>query len=388
MTIDRAAAEDIARKGVASLQAGDGARAKAHFGELVDGGHATVAMRMMLARACSLTGDLEGEAAALDPILAADPKNLQALLMRADCYRRGGDARAAVSFFQSALETASALAAAPPELRSELDRAKAFVADSSRRFIDMIEQALTDSGSGSDVRMRDTVDIIAGRREIFLQQPSVLYVPYLPQRQFYERAEFEWAPELESQTAVIRDELVALLEAEADFEPYVVPEDNRPHRDFHHLLNDPSWSAYCLWKDGERVEANIARCPRTAEAMDKVPLSRIGSRTPSVLFSMLRPGAHIPPHYGMLNSRLICHLPLIVPPGCWLRVGNERRTTEEGKVLIFDDSVEHEARNESDETRVILLFDTWRPELNEAERRGVSAIFDAIDRIGGVPADR
>ncbi len=81
----------------------------------------------------------------------------------------------------------------------------------------------------------------------------------------------------------------------------------------------------------------------------------------------------------MLNSRLICHLPLIVPPGGWLRVGGETRFWEEGRLLIFDDSIEHEARNPSDRLRVVLIFDIWRPELSEAERRGVSAIFDAID---------
>ena len=130
---------------------------------------------------------------------------------------------------------------------------------------------------------------------------------------------------------------------------------------------------------------NAARCPKTMDALGKVPLSNIGSRTPSVLFSMLRPGAHIPPHHGMLNSRLICHLPLIVPEGCWLRVGNETRTVEAGKMMIFDDSIEHEAKNESGEVRIILLFDIWRPELNEAERAGISAIFDAIDRFTGLP---
>jgi aspartate beta-hydroxylase len=290
MSIDRATAEAIARTGVAALQAGDGAGAKAAFTQLVDGGHATAAMQLMLARACKLSGDIEREGAALDAILAGDPRNLRALLMRGDCYRRSGDSRAAVSFFHSALGIASALPSVPPELQDELAAAQAFVESSSKAFVDTIEQALQDSGAAGDTRMRHAVDIVAGKREIFLQQPSVLYVPYLPQRQFYEREEFEWVPQLEAATAAIREELVALLQADANFEPYVVPEDNRPHRDFHHLLNDPSWSAFYLWKDGERVEENIERCPRTAEAMEKVPLSRIGSRTPSVLFSMLQPG--------------------------------------------------------------------------------------------------
>jgi aspartyl/asparaginyl beta-hydroxylase (cupin superfamily) len=87
----------------------------------------------------------------------------------------------------------------------------------------------------------------------------------------------------------------------------------------------------------------------------------------------------------MLNTRLICHLPLVVPEGCWLRVGNETRHWEEGKLLIFDDSIVHEARNPTTETRIILLFDIWRPELDRAEQRAVATIFEAIDAYGGIP---
>jgi aspartyl/asparaginyl beta-hydroxylase (cupin superfamily) len=94
-----------------------------------------------------------------------------------------------------------------------------------------------------------------------------------------------------------------------------------------------------------------------------------------VIFSMLRAGAHIGAHTGMYNSRLICHLPLIVPPGCRFRVGDEVREWEEGKLLIFDDTIEHEAWNESDEDRIVLIFDVWRPELSERERFELTALF-------------
>ena len=386
MTIERVQAEDIAKAGVAALQAGDGGAAKAHFEQLVEGGHATAAMRLMLARACAMAGDAAGEAAALDALLANEPANPRILLMRGDCFRRAGDDRAAVSFFQSALAAAAALPAVPPELASELREAQGFIAASSQQFVKAVEDALTASGGG-ELRLRHAVDMLAGKREAYPQQPSVFYVPYLAPRQFFEREEFAWVAELEAQKEAIKQELLALIEADTGFEPYVQPLENRPHRDFHGLLNDPSWSAFYLWKDGTLMEEQAARCPATVEALRNVPMSRVGSRTPSVLFSLLRPGAHIPAHTGMLNSRLICHLPLIVPEGCWLRVGNETRAVEEGKMLIFDDSIEHEAKNDSGETRIILLFDIWRPELSEAERRGVSAIFDAIDRMGGVPAD-
>ena len=76
-----------------------------------------------------------------------------------------------------------------------------------------------------------------------------------------------------------------------------------------------------------------------------------------------------------------------MPKSCWLRVGNETREWEEGKLLIFDDSIEHEAKNPAEDLRIILLFDVWRPELGEEERAAISSIFEAIDRFQGVPED-
>jgi len=138
-----------------------------------------------------------------------------------------------------------------------------------------------------------------------------------------------------------------------------------------------------LIKDGVTVAENAARCPVTIAALHDVPLCRIDNRTPSVLISLLRPGVRIPPHHGFMNARLICHLPLVVPPQCALRVGNETRAWHEGQVVIFDDSMEHEAWNLSQEPRAVLIFDVWRPELSEQERSLVAAMLGAIDRFDG-----
>ena len=96
----------------------------------------------------------------------------------------------------------------------------------------------------------------------------------------------------------------------------------------------------------------------------------IARQAPIALFSKLSAEMKIPPHNGLTNSRLICHLPLIVPENCGsLRVGNEERSWVEGEMLIFDDTIEHEAWNSSAHERVILLFEVWRPEIAEEERR-------------------
>ncbi len=322
-------------------------------------------------------------------MIAGPPASgITALIERADGYAQADDVRAAVAFYQSAIKAARESNLRDPALTGELRRAQDYVVARAKEFAGALEDAVasvTPPGPLAATRLNHSLDMLKGQRQVYQQQPAVLYYPYLAQRQFFERDEFDWVPALEAATGDIREELLALVSGGADFRPYVENDPDRPHRDFGGLNENPSWTALYLWRDGKIVEENARRCPKTMAALENVPLSDIGSRTPAVLFSRLEPGAHIPPHSGMLNCRLICHLPLIVPEGCWLRVGNETREWEEGKLLLFDDSFEHEAKNPSGELRIILLFDVWRPELEEEERSGISAMFDAIDRFQGVP---
>ena len=144
------------------------------------------------------------------------------------------------------------------------------------------------------------------------------------------------------------------------------------------MADNKGWSSVQLWRDGEPVPDLVRRCPKTYEALKLVPQPHFSKRNPSapaVIFSVLGAGARIPPHTGSTNVRLICHLPLVVPPNCHLRVGNEIRDWERGKLLIFDDTIEHEARNDSDQDRAVLIFDIWRPDLSEEERSAVTAMF-------------
>lgn len=313
----------------------------------------------------------------------AAEREIAELLVRGRAFARANDTRAAASFFAAAVRAAGGASGLSPDLVAGIRFAQSYLRDAAARYQAHLERVVADADAGP--RLDSALAILLGRQPLRLppvpypQRPSVFHLPGLPQRPFYERELFSWAPTLESATAAIRAEAKALLAEGADFRPYVEQEKNRPERDFHGLQGDPSWTAFYLWKDGSLLDSNAARCPRTVEAIRKVPLSAIGARTPSVFFSLLRPGAHIPPHHGMLNSRLICHLPLIVPPGGWLRVGAETRHWQEGRLLVFDDSVEHEAMNPAGSLRVVLIFDIWRPELSEAEQRGISAIFEAID---------
>jgi aspartyl/asparaginyl beta-hydroxylase (cupin superfamily) len=103
--------------------------------------------------------------------------------------------------------------------------------------------------------------------------------------------------------------------------------------------------------------------------------------------SVLKPGTHIQPHHGMLNTRLIVHVPLVSNPDCGIRVGAETRGWVPGRALIFDDSFEHEAWNKGRETRAVLLFEIWRPEISMEEREALTRLFETIDHYGPAAAE-
>jgi aspartate beta-hydroxylase len=143
------------------------------------------------------------------------------------------------------------------------------------------------------------------------------------------------------------------------------------------LNRSDDWGVFFFHNQGERVDRHCEACPVTAAALDAVPMVRIPLRGPTAFLSKLRPGAYIPPHHGATNTRLICHLPLVIPPDCAIRVGNDTRAWREGELLVFDDTIEHEAWNRSDETRIVLIFDVWNPFLTERERARVAAVTAA-----------
>ena len=373
----------LARSGMAALRRGDPLGARQSFERIAAAGLADASAFLGLAYACRALRDHAAALVAVDAALALEPRDLRALIFKADQLSIAGDARAA-SFYQEAVKAAPPAGQVPPDLRDELARAQAMCDRFTGQFAAHLRKRFGQDGTGeTSRRFAQSLDILAGIRQIYFQAPRHYYFPELPQIQFYDRQDFPWLDKVEAATDDIRAELLAVLQHPTAFQPYVQGDPGRPRREQQGMLNNPDWSAFYLWKNGEIVTENAARCPMTLQALAEVPLARVNNRSPSVLFSLLRPGARIPAHNGMVNTRLICHLPLIVPGNCGFRVGNETREWVEGKAWLFDDSIEHEAWNLSDQTRVILLFEIWRPELSVVERRQVSDMFDAIDSYNG-----
>lgn len=211
------------------------------------------------------------------------------------------------------------------------------------------------------------------------QRPTLLYFPDLPTRPWFDADLFPWYAELESRTDAIREELFAVLSDQGGVEPFLELKSAEQRDAYLRGINaQPEWNAFFFYRHGVRYEDNAARCPLTANTLDAVPLVRIREHAPECLFSVLTPGSHILPHYGVTNTRLVTHLPLIVLDNCVLRVGGEDHVWQEGHCITFDDTFLHEAWNRSERTRVVMLMDTWNPYLSDVEQVAIGDLVAAI----------
>ena len=316
---------------------------------------------------------------ALEAALALDPANVKALILQGASAEQRGQLTGALKKYTAALSHQGSIPAHEVTLLRELDKVRAHIPYLSQALEQKTYDELNKIGfepGDKDKRFDMALDILFGRKEVFYQEPHQFYYPELPQRQFYNPKEFLWMEELKNNWQSIRDEAKTVMECPDLFAPYLKSDPSQATSEEVELLDNTDWSAYYLIKDSVKQEDNIKRCPVTMNSLKKAPLDFIPGRTPSVLYSLLYPHTHIPPHTGMLNTRLICHLPLVVPKNCKFRVGNETIEWVEGEPIAFDDSINHEAWNNSNEKRIILLFEIWRPELSERERVLISKIIE------------
>ncbi len=361
----------------ARLTAGDASGAEAII-ETAGPGDVPSAAHWLLAQAARRSGDERRECAALDAILAAAPRDIPALIARGHVAVRAGDDRAAMRWFSAALAQANAGPPVPAHAAA-LEQAARYCAAASARFAEQLDAVVSNSGLFGEVSdaLRHAIAMVQGRAALYLQHPSMFYYPGLAQRPFFDARAFDWVPAIEAAAPAIRDELDAVFQGGNAFAPYVERSADGP-APANPLIGDPAWSAAYLWRGGAPALPLAAACPAAMAALAKAPMPVVPGRAPMALFSRLAPGAHIRPHHGLLNTRLICHLPLVAPDGCTLRVGAETRDWRFGELLIFDDSIEHEAWNRGTADRTILLFEIWRPDIPAPDRALLTQIFAGI----------
>jgi aspartate beta-hydroxylase len=390
----RAAAPDhpevLAACGVLTLQSGDAAGARLLIEQAIAINPRNPRYLVNLAVVLRSFNDTDGELKALDQALTLDPYFFAANLQKGSLFEHLGDTKRAATAYHATLASLRPGMQLPAAFRPLLEHAQEFVRVQLRQLEDWLHSRLEPvrrqfAGEAQD-RVDDCLAVFLGKKRIFHSQPTLSYFPRLPAISFFERRDFPWIEAVEAATPAIRDELGALLaEAPQQFTPYVNHAPGSPLGQWGELNHSKRWSALFLYQDGTPFADHLARCPRTVAALAAAPQVVIPQRGPTAFFSRLEPKTRIPPHTGSTNTRLTVHIPLIVPPGCGFRVGNEVREWQLGTALIFDDTIEHEAWNDSDQPRVILIFDIWNPLLTVAERElmtvataGVAEFFDPL----------
>jgi aspartate beta-hydroxylase len=339
------------------------------------------ALWMNLATADRALADDAAERVSLHRALAINQLNFMAQLRLAELEQRCDRHPEAVTGWTAVLQMAAQMPDLPTGLVAVLDDARRYLATRSTAMETAINDrvgALLQPGGQDVARFQACVDHIYGRRPIYQNQCAGVHFPFLPAVEYFDRTLFPWFAELETSTNDIRDEALALLQRGADqIRPYVRQDPGTPENKWSPLDGSLDWSACFLWEYGRPNDAVCGLCPKTAAALARVPQNIIPGKAPSAFFSVLRPGAHIPAHTGVTNTRAIIHLPLVVPQGCRFRVGGETREWEVGKAFAFDDTIEHEAWNDSDQIRIVLILDTWNPFLTPLEHELLKGLFDA-----------
>jgi aspartyl/asparaginyl beta-hydroxylase (cupin superfamily) len=317
---------------------------------------------------------------AIDRALALAPLDFVNLLMRAHLLDQAGHPDAGEAYGRALAQPRPT--ALPPVFLQTLIRAEALWSSHQHAMEQRLGAAV--EASGADLtpaerrRTERFASNIARKTRAYHSEATHFAYPGLRELEFHDRAGFPWLAELESLTPTIRAEMDRVANApDAALVPYVKYADSEPLAQWRELNHNRDWTAIHLIERGETVAANAAHCPATMDFLARMEQPAITGCAANAMFSLLAPRTHIPPHVGVANFRLLCHLPLIVPNRCWFRVGDDTRDFAEGAAWVFDDTIEHEAKNETDRLRVILIFDLWHPDLSPAEREAIQAAVAA-----------
>lgn len=363
-----------------AVVAGDLKRAEVLLVKAANGNDCDAAILLKLAALQRGTGRPQLALDTVHKALSLAPRDFTALLMRASLLDSlcGPAAPEAWSH---------ALAQKPdgdlsPHLATVLARGQARVEQWRDRREQQMKTVMQEVEARADAEQRQRFarfrTNVLRRTRAYHSEPTAFHFPGLPEREFHPRRLFPWISALEAATDEITAELNAVMAAErAELVPYIQYDEHLPLDQWKALNHSPHWTAIHLLQDGQVIKANARHCPRTLEILRGCDQPKVRGASPNAMFSLLAPHTRIPPHVGVNNARLVCHLPLVIPEGCWFRVGGETRFWKRGEAFVFDDTIEHEALNPTDQLRIVFIFDVWHPELDEVEREGIAALIAA-----------
>jgi len=318
-------------------------------------------------------GDLQGALAAVRAAARLKPQDFVILLMLASLNDAVGATDQGARVYRRALECAPAGHKLPDALAKQLDYARRRVA-ATDAWVRRLQawQPNAELTHAERERMLGFRSAVLRNTATAGDQPPAFVVPEVPNAEFFDPQQFAGLAALEQQSDAIREEFLRLAEVRSGELSSRLSGLSAPHAN---AAGKGKWAMIPLIRKGVPVAEYAALCPRTMALAASLDLPNIPMISPSLYFSVLEPGSRIAPHTGITNARLIVHIPLIVPHSCGIRVGNETRQWERGKALVFDDMTDHEAWNDSDRIRVVLIADLWRPELSAAERTAIGQLM-------------
>lgn len=386
--------------GELALQRGDAVMAREALSRAVEARPDDEDLLLALAETEGQLGGLPAARQTLVGLLQRRPGATGAWLALAELEQAAGHAQAALACAQEGLRRAQArgqwisVETTPPAWReavlhwvARLNRERAACAEG------VLAAQQRELGAGALQRFERCVAHYLGRAPELAptdpqQRPKFLFFPGLPAGPYHDPALQPWLPTLTAATDAIRDEALGLL-GHRGFEDFMgIPEGVDKSAYVGGAGAKPAWDAFFFYRHGRRYDENHALAPRTSAVLESIERCEVDGQAPEICFSLLAPGSHIKPHFGVTNTRLVLHLPLRVPADCALHViGHGEHAWREGQPMMFDDSYEHEAWNRSAEMRMVLLMDCWNPHLTPPERRAVRAFAEAISAFERLPVE-
>ena len=359
---------------------GDLAQAQKLLKQAAAGAPDDVQLLLKLAAVSKAAGQPRAALAAVHQALTQSPLDFVALVLRASLLDALGDAEAGEAWNNALAQRPTG--GLPPPLAAAVaqgeKRRDAWLLARELRM--KAQMAAVEAKAEAEERDRITRfrSNVLRRTRPYHSEPTHFHFPGLVEREFHPRRLFPWLDNLEAATDEIASEFKAVMAAErAELVPYIQYAEHQPLAQWRALNKNSDWTAIHLVQNGRKVDANAEHCPRTLALLESVDQPAIRGAGPNAMFSLLAPNTAIPPHVGVNNTRLVCHLPLIVPEGCWFRVGAETRFWRLGEAIVFDDTIEHEALNPTDQLRVVFIFDVWHPQLSTIEREAVTALIES-----------
>lgn len=339
-----------------------------------------------LATVRHVAGASEAAIAAIDKALEFAPLDFVNLLMRARILDQMNHPGAGEAYGRALAQPRPG--PLPQAIHAAITRAEAVWTEYQEglesRLALALEKGAVDLTPNERRRVERLASNISRRTRTYHSEATHFQYPGLREIEFHDRGQFPWLERLEAITGTIAAELDEVANADdAELVPYVQYGASEPLAQWRELNHNRDWTAIHLIDRGRRIEPNAKYCPQTMEFLASVSQPWISGCGANAMFSLLAPRTSIPPHVGVANFRLLCHLPLIVPGKCWFRVGEETRDWERGVAWIFDDTIEHEAVNETDHLRVIMIFDIWHPDLSPAEQAAIVATVGSASMPAG-----